>query len=184
MNFKLVALLALPILITSCGDYNASPDQLDRAAQDTKLKEAQRQIGVANVTNFTEKKLANTLLTLRDEEGVASYTYVTNASGLHFVCNSVGFGLPYSTQTTNPQKLVSNGNSSLDYIPMPQAEPNALFMPESAAASWAICSVPGPGGRIAPIYVEGDLLVSPFKLTATDSWAGIPKAVSKINKQQ
>lgn len=177
MNYKLIALLAVPFLITSCVDSSPSTDDLDRVKQEKILREGQRQTGLPNITNFTEKKLAITLMNLRDQQGVASYTYVTNATGLHFICDSVGFGLPYSTQITNPNKLESY--SSYWAAPMPQAEPNGLFMPGSAAASWAICAV--PGGGVSPVYVEGDLLVSPFKLNPTDSWAGIPKAVS-VNK--
>lgn len=173
MKYILIS-LALPLLITSCDAAAPSTDEVDRTRQETILKEGQRQAGLPNITNFTEKKLAITLMNLRDQEGVASYTYVTNATGLHFLCNSIGFGLPYSTQITNPDKLVSY--SSYWAVPLPQAEPNALFMPQSASASWAMCAV--PGGGVSPVYAEGDLLVSPFKLNPTDSWAGVPKAVS------
>lgn len=174
MNYKLIALIAVPLLITSCGDPSPSADEVDRVKQEKILKEGQRQTGLPNITNFTEKKLATTLMNLRDQEGVATYTYVTTATGLHFICNSIGFGLPYSTQITNPNKTESYG--SYWAVTKSQAEPNGLFMPESAAASWTICTAPGDG--ISPVYVEGDLLVSPFKLNASDSWAGTPKAVS------
>jgi hypothetical protein len=51
---------------------------------------------------------------------------------------------------------------------LPQAEPNSLFMPSSAEASWIICS--DSKKNLAPVYVEDKVISSPFKLKAVDSW--------------
>lgn len=48
-----------------------------------------------------------------------------------------------------------------------QAEPNGLYMPDSAEATWVMCS-DGKGG-VAPVYSEPRLIVSPFPLGHVDA---------------
>jgi hypothetical protein len=169
-----LTLIAASLMIGGCVETEPSVDQVDRQQQEQQLRQAQAQTGLPNLVNYTEKKLAKLLVELRDEQ-VPTYTYISNQTGLYFVCNSIGYGIPYSTQVTNPEKVQSY--SSYWAVPVPQAEPNGLFMPASADASWAICD-DGKGG-IAPIYVEAHLVVSPFKLNATGVWGQTPTIQTK-----
>jgi hypothetical protein len=167
----------LPLALSGCVEDAPSADQVDTAQQEQQLKQAQQQTGLPNITNYTEKKLAKMLLELRDEQSIPTYSYISNQTGLYFLCNSVGFGVPYATQITNPEKTETSGYSTGWAVTRPQAEPNGLFMPASAEATWAICD--NGKGRIAPVYVEAHLVVSPFKLNSTGSWGGIPAIQSK-----
>lgn len=74
-----------------------------------------------------------------------------------FFCSSIGYGIPYSTEYTNPQKWVAQG------VTLPQADPNALFSPTSAEGTWVLCKNPA-GSDTRPVYVEPRVVVSPFKL--------------------
>lgn len=175
-NFLRITFCVLGSLTLASASCSSNVDRLDAQRQEQKLQEAQRQVGDAKIVNFTEKKLANLLLGLRDEQ-VATYSYVSTQKGLYFLCNSIGYGLPYATQTTNPQKIISE---SVSTGTIPQAEPNGLFMPSSAEASWAIC---GGESGLVPVYIEGKLVVSPFPLKEDGKWGLTPSIKTVKNKE-
>jgi hypothetical protein len=111
------------------------------------------------------------LLELRDEQ-ISTFTYISNNSGLHFICNSVGYGLPYATQYTNPERYHVNGAN------LPQPEPNDLFMPSQADATWVLCSTPK---GIVPVYIESTIVVSPTELKTTDSYQQNPMELNRVS---
>jgi hypothetical protein len=175
-KFSLIFLV--PALLGGCAVSGPTADQVDSRQQEAQLKQAQQQTGLPNITNYTEKKLAKMLLELRDEQKIPTYSYISNQTGLYFLCNSLGYGIPYATQITNPEKIETSPYSDTAWgITRPQAEPNGLFMPASADATWTICN-DGKGG-IVPVYVEAHLVVSPFKLNPTGTWGGSPSIKSK-----
>lgn len=149
----------------SCGPTNADDLQQDMVADLN--EEALRQTGMPGITNFTEKKFAKYLYELRDQTGFATYTYIVDFNGgLHFVCESVGYGIPYSVQYVSPE--YEAGRFSGGWLTLPQAEPNGMFMPDGLSATWILCS-DGQGG-IKPMYSEPELLVSPVKLNSVSSY--------------
>ena len=78
--------------------------------------------------------------------------------------NSVGYGINASIQFSNPEKVVRNDNASRTsgtFATMPQAEPNGLYMPEGLAATYVMCV---DGEELKPVYIESDVLVSPFEM--------------------
>ena len=94
---------------------------------------------------------------------MTTYSYFMDLNGkLHFLCNSIGYGLPYSVQFTNPEKSY-NGQ-----IALPQPDPNGLFMPQGLSATFVLCVAKDK--QIHPVYSEPNLIVSPFKLLAVDSY--------------
>jgi len=118
--------------------------------------ESNRQVGMPGITNFTEKRRLRQLYELRDQE-IATYTYIVDWQGrLFHVCDSIGFGIPFSAQYTTPEKYVVNGAT------IPQPEPNGLFPPTSSSATWVICA--DEGGEFRPVYVEPSIIVSPFPM--------------------
>lgn len=147
------------LFAVSC-NYRDSADGKQAAATEKSLAEANRQIGMPNITNFTERKLAKMILELRDNPKLATFTYIINRDGERiFLCNSIGYGLPYAVQFTNPSKLAYSRGGSL--VTMPQADPNGLFMPDALSATWVIMATKdGP----QPLYVEPQILVSPVKM--------------------
>lgn len=118
--------------------------------------EAAKRVGTPNITNFTEKRFAKMIYELRDKE-VKTYSYFMDMNGgLHFLCASIGYGLPASVQYVNPMKYHYQGAT------LPQPEPNALFMPDSLDATYVLCI--DEKGKIKPVYSEPKLIVSPIKL--------------------
>lgn len=155
-----IAVLAAAILIPLAG-CDESSDNTQREQQERILKEGTAQSGMPAIVNFRERKLVKMLLEMRDQENLITYTYTyaEDSGKLTFFCQSVGYGIPYSTQYTNPQKYVYNGSGAV----LPQADPNGLFMPDSADATWVMCR--SPQGEVKPVYVEPKVIVSPFKLS-------------------
>lgn len=151
--FALAVVAVLSINQSSC----ETSDTRDRVVTEARMNEMRSQVGLPNIVNFTEAKFARQIAELRDQS-IRTWTYYVDMSGgRHLVCESIGYALPYSVQLTNPERVSSGGG-----VTLPQAEPNGLFMPSSAEASWVMCS-DGKGGA-APVYSEPRLIVSPFPL--------------------
>ncbi len=162
-------LLAIPLILfaVGCGNITPTADQTTQNNQEQMQSEAMRQVGLPGITNFTEMKLVKHLYELRDSE-ITTYSYIPDMNGkLWHLCDSVGFGLPYSVQFSNPEKQVTSMGQG--YITMPQAEPNGLFMPASAEGTWVMCGTKKDGTH--PIYVEPRVIVSPIKLRAEGEYA-------------
>jgi hypothetical protein len=155
------------MLFVGCTEIDtADSRQAKQTAQ--MLAEADRQIGMPDITRFTERKLAKDILELRDDE-ITTYCYIVNLEGkLIFMGEAIGFGLPYSVQFTNPEKFQKVGEGTVySWEKMPQADPNGLFMPGGLSATWVMLK--GPDGKVHPVYMEPEIIVSPFPLHEIDA---------------
>ena len=125
-------------------------------------KQGVQSVGLPAIKNFQEKRILKDILELRDNPKLTTYTYVTDMNGkLHLRCQSIGYGIPYATQYTNPQKI--EWSSSRGTAVMPQADPNGLFSPASAEGTWVLCKNPNKD-EVLPVYIEDRVTVSPFPL--------------------
>lgn len=166
-NWILVGCLLSLVVLTGCEEENKS-DRAQAVAQEQLAEQGNAQVGMPGVTNFTEKKLVRKLYELRDQN-IATFTYMPDMNGkLWHVCDSIGYGLPYGTQFTNPEKWLYGAGS---YHSMPQSEPNGLFMPPSAEGTWIMCVDSKKKGEIAPVYAEPRVIVSPFRLNASGEYS-------------
>jgi hypothetical protein len=52
------------------------------------------------IKNFRERRLLKSILEMRDQEGLTTFTYTYNemTGQLVFFCDSIGYGIPYATQ--------------------------------------------------------------------------------------
>jgi hypothetical protein len=153
----------LPLLMAeeSCNETKSS-DRIQEEQQELLLQEGTSQVGMPAIKNFREKKLLKDILELRDQTGLVTYTYLWNEFNGRKVllCQSIGYGIPYATQFTNPQKPYHYGQSA---TALAQADPNGLFSPAAAEGTWVMCKDPS-GTETRPVYVEPRVIVSPFKL--------------------
>ena len=150
--------------LTACGPQTASQTaaQIERQKQGEMSLQAITQVGMPAIVNFAEKRMMKDILELRDQN-VATYTYTMDMNGkFHKVCNSVGFGLPYATQYTNPQMPQRTTDGGSIYV-LPQADPNGLYSPASADGTWVQCVNP-KNGKPTVVYIEPRVIVSPFPL--------------------
>jgi hypothetical protein len=159
MSKKVVGCLLLAMSFAGC-DMEQSSKQIESNKQEELSKRAVTIVGLPAITNFAEKRMMKDILELRDQN-TPTVTYLVGMENqLTKLCDSVGFGLPYATQYTNPQSQTYSGG---DYIVLPQADPNGLYSPAAADGTWVLC-VDHKDGKAKPLYVEPRIIVSPIEL--------------------
>ena len=157
---KLLTLTAMALTLAACEPTEPSAEKQQARATKQLQSDAQKQIGMPDIVNFQERRFAKMILELRDT-ALTTYTYFIDMNGKkHFICESVGYGLPYSVQFTNPEKIAKSYSQG-GFAILPQADPNGLYMPDGLSATWVLCS---SGNDVKPVYVEPQIMVSPFKM--------------------
>ena len=77
-----------------------------------------------------------------------TYTFVGETGEMLEICASIGYPIPYATQITNPN----------------YSEPNGLYSPASAEASWVNCV--NADGSVSPTYWEPRVVAFPYRIKA------------------
>ncbi len=158
---RALAILSL-LVLAACGPSIRSANEIQNAQQKMIDKQAVMTVGMPTIKNFFEKRQLKTIYELRDQ-AVSTVTYLEDRYGkLHKLCNSIGYGIPYSTEYTNPESPHFSHREEDWYIAA-QPDPNGLYSPSTAAGTWVLCLNPKTK-RIAPVYAEPNVLVSPFSL--------------------
>lgn len=157
----IASVLALGALLTACNDYPPTSTQIERKKQEELSLQAVQQVGMPAIVNFAEKRMMKDIMELRDKN-VATTTYLVGMNNqLTKVCNSIGYGLPYATQYTNPSRVVYDQGHGSQVIP--QADPNGLYSPASADGTWVLC-VDKKDGKAKPVFIEPRIIVSPMPI--------------------
>ncbi len=159
LTVSLCAVALIGTTLAACAPDTA--DQKQNRMQEALLDQSVQSIGVPTITAFAEKRLLKDIFELRDKL-VPTYSYLAgemNGTIGEKICDSVGFGIPYATQYTSPQKR-DWGNGGVT-LALPQADPNGLFSPASAEGTWVLCKVPG-SDKIMPQYIEPKIIVLTF----------------------
>jgi hypothetical protein len=170
---KVLALIALLIAV---GCAEPTTDQKIAAAQAQALEQAHAQVGMPAIVGYQEKHMAKDIYELRDK-AIATHTYLVNemTGCLVYLGPSIGYGLPYAAQYTAPTRDVSYSGGRYQ---VPQAEPNGLFMPAAAEGTWVLMKDPGSDAT-KPVYIEPRVIVSPFRLPASECPATPPAPPAK-----
>ena len=163
MNKVLViAALATSVALSACAPTERQPtaDEIQNRKQEEMSKQGVESVGLPAIKNFQEKRLMKDILEMRDDPKLVTYTYTQDMNGhVHKICNSIGYGLPYATQYTSPQKESDHSYQ----LALPQADPNGLYSPVSADGTWVLCKVPGKD-KLEPQYIEPHILVTTFPI--------------------
>jgi hypothetical protein len=156
---KLLWLLPFVMSVAAC-DMKPDSRELEAQKQEEMSLRAVSSVGMPAVVNYAEKRMMKDIIELRDRMQ-PTYTYIVDMNGkYHKVCDSVGYGLPYATQYTNPSMRVggANGNTVL-----PQADPNGLYSPASADGTWVMCLNPKTK-KAEPQYIEPRIVTMTYPL--------------------
>src|SRR5579859_6470328 len=150
---KLMLLSGISAFVALAGcNYTPTSNDLQRDRQEQSLQQAVAQTGVPSLTHFREMKILKSIYEMRDQDGLVTYTYLYSPmlGKFTFLCDSIGYGIPYSTQITAGESVqryylpgTSDRSAQWGWEKLPQAEPNGLFVPSSAAGTWVLCQVPG-----------------------------------------
>lgn len=157
------ALAALTVAACQPAGTTDTADQKAAAQQETIAQRAQDEVGIYTPTRFTRKRLANRIGQMLDDPNLATISYAQGIDGkLRCIGHTIGFPLPASTQTTAPEtyKWLHRGAAYAGDTPngwtferVPQSEPDQLFYPASADATWVL--LVNKRGDAAPAYFEG-----------------------------
>lgn len=158
-----LAVVALALVTLGC-DNAPSSDVIQQQQQERILMEGTAQLNMPAIKNFREKKLYKDILEMRDRN-ITTYTYLfcTGTGKFTYLGETIGFGIPYATQYTNPQKIAHNGTNGVAVLA--QADPNGLFSPSNAEGTWILLKDPN-SDKVSAAYLESRITVSPFKLPA------------------
>lgn len=165
----LLMVIVLTLGVVGCGVTDREPSVDDKQTQQTEAlqREMNNQVGMPDISNFYEKKMAKEIYELRDDSELITYVYMQNLDGQFiYLGEAVGFGLLYSTQFSNPERVTTEKYDLGGYHSqaiMPQAEPNGLFTPDGLSATWLIYVNPETGEREI-IYSEPSITVTQSKL--------------------
>ncbi len=184
MRLAIIALSGLALSACS-GRATQSNDSKIAQQQEEQLAEGDAQVPPPAIRNWNEKRLFKAVMERRDVANLTTWTYTKNMDGKYtFVCESIGYGIPYNTRANNPQhyEFVSTrsgatwtGNNYYrddqgrvifgEHTIMAQPEPNGLFIPDSAHGTWNTCKDPVTG-KPDITYQEEDVAVFPYRLPA------------------
>lgn len=152
----------------SCTDNGANPNTDKKQSERTEqlMAELDRQIGMPNIVNFQQKKIMKLIMEECDKENLICYAYIKSdyQGKLTYIGKCIGYGVPFSAQYTNPERYFDDPNGSYDSgsLKIPQPDPNGLFMPTSSSATWLMML--DKTGKPHPVYLEPEIVVSPFPL--------------------
>jgi hypothetical protein len=163
------------ITLMSADGCESTPDSNKVVAQkqEQSLKEGIAEVGMPAIKNWTELRQIKMLYELRDDAKLICYAYrESQVTGkLIFMGKCRGYGIPYATQFSNSVKTVNSSPHGIEQLP--QAEPNGLFMPTSAEATWVMLIDPKSGDAF-PVYCEPKLIITQFPLANVPLTPHIP----------
>lgn len=158
--------VSMALVLVSCDEsQKQNADKELKKQTEIIMQESNRQVGMPAIINFQEKKNLKWIYELCDQEDLICYAYLFNEmQGTigQYLGECIGYGIPYSTQFSNPEKTARSYTQGGFEI-LPQAEPNGLFKPEGLSATWLIMLDPETK-KLRPVYIEPQIIVSPFKL--------------------
>jgi hypothetical protein len=200
---KLVFLfIAMVVLIASCAPPQTADDK-KRDAQQASLQEGNQKVGMPAIINFRKAKTMRMIEELCDQE-IVTYTYLENmipvvvpghtalGGKLTFVGETISFPLPYAAQFTAPESMQTynlgrgktGDNHYYGVARLPQADPDGLFKPSNADATWILMKDPN-SDKVGPVYGEPKIFCFPFKLKMDGSEeAAAAKAVRNPLQQR
>lgn len=158
-----IPVLSLLALAGCVEKSHSSSDKKAAQKSEQVVQQIDQQTGFPSITNGFEKRMVRMLYELRDNPEYRTYSYIVTLNGRFIkICDSIGYGINSSIQFSNPDKLINTDLGQFyGNMAMPQAEPNGLFMPEGLAATYVMCL---DGKELKPVYVEPEVVVSPFPM--------------------
>ena len=172
-KMKKVLLLFAVVLslgaMVGCTDIESGTKEIASAESEYTadlMKQINDEIGMPEITEFYEKKLAKEVLELRDDSKLVcyAYTYSPYTGKFIYLGKSIGYGIPYSTQYTNPEVMRTGGNSSGYWgATIKQADPNGLYSGDGLSATW-LQMIDEETGSASVFYYEPTIVVSQTKM--------------------
>lgn len=160
----LFGLLMTPLLLgalAGCDQSNAgsTAEQQEQRITNQAQKQLLRNQPVPVFDYSMERHIAIEIYKARQRR-VATFSVVQSpfTGKVLWSCPSIGFPIPYATQLTNPlQPVWAEGQHEYAGVAVAQPEPNGLYSPAQADATWVPCV--DDQGHITPVYEEKHVTV-------------------------
>ena len=157
---KFLLLLPFVMSIAACNQRPPTSNEIEHKKQEEMSLRGVQTVGMPAIVNYAEKRMMKDIIEKRDQMQ-PTYTYIVDMNGhTHKLCDSLGYGLPYATQYTNPQRVAYGDHGS---VAIPQADPNGLYSPSSAEGTWVMCLNPKTK-KAEPQYIEPRIITTTYPL--------------------
>lgn len=156
------------LLLGNSGGCGSGDQARDRQANaiDKMSDEADRAVGMPAIANWQQKRLVRDIYE-RTDRSTTTYAYVQGLDGkLTCLGQGIGYGVPYGTRSTPPEDRYG----VLEFT-VAQPEPNGLYLPDNASATWWQMLNPDTG-KMEVVYLEPTIVITPFKLKGAAITAG------------
>ncbi|MBI4137307.1 hypothetical protein HY469_04560 [Candidatus Roizmanbacteria bacterium] len=172
MNIRLilVVLIAAAITLAACESADTQEERVVNDQQSVYIKSQP----VPFFEWSLERHLMIELYTARNNAvATFSLTWDSFRGKISWSCPSIGYPIPGGTQLTNPEKYQYNGTT------LPQAEPNGLFSPQTAAGTYVMCV--NEDGTVSPVFVEDNVRTFPQPMMEVDGQlVPVPETVPSL----
>lgn len=154
-----LTLLLIALLFTACAPTSVS--DVEQSQQEAGNMAIIQNQPVPDLGGYSFERQIVIETYLARNRTISTYAYIMTYDGRFIeICPSIGYPIPYSTQLTNPERVERYSAA----IVLPNAEPNSLYPPESAAATLVQCV--NPDGSVSPVYVEENVQAFPFRIVS------------------
>jgi hypothetical protein len=152
---KIFVILVLVFVLVACAP---SVNQIEREQQSLGNMAIVQNQPVPDLGGYSFERQIVIETYLARNNTISTFTYLFTFDGkIVEVCASIGYPIPYATQLTNPMKFEYSDGS-----PIPNAEPNSLYPPSSAAATLVQCV--NSDGSVSPTYIEDNVMAFPYRI--------------------
>jgi len=162
MKKKIILVLMVAMVLGLFTGCEEDVQDKEKSYTEGLMNQINDEIGMPEITEFYEKKMAKEIFELRDDSKLICYAYTKNDMSGKFVYigQCMGYGLPYSTQYTSPDKLAS---SYRDSSVISQADPNGLYSGDGLSATWVQMLDEETGERYI-MYAEPEMIITQAKI--------------------
>lgn len=169
MKFAKLILAPICATLVIANDGSCSGDaarERQTQAMDVIADQADRAVGMPAMSNFQQKRLVRDIYE-RTDRATTTYAYVQGLDG-RLTCfgQGIGYGVPYGTRATPPEDRYG-----MTEFAVAQPEPNGLYLPDNAAATWWQMLNPETK-KVEVVYLEPNMVITPFKLAGPAIVAG------------
>ncbi len=165
MTYGKIALGAVcaSLAVVGCGPVDEAR-QRQTAAVDKLSSEADRAVGMPALSQWQQKKLVRDIYE-RTDRATTTFAYVQGLDGrLTCLGRGIGYGVPYGTRSTPPEDFARYSGGTVADFAFAQPEPNGLYLPDNASATWWQMLNPA-NGKIEVVYLEPTIVIVPFQIT-------------------
>jgi len=159
--FNVLAAVFVVFVMAGCQDTSTT------AESESVMKQQKQMLTSQPIPSFNwslERDLLIQLYNIRNERVSTHSVWRSNHGMVEGDCPSIGYGIPYDTSLTNPQRATAQAAdkryTSESLATIEQAEPNGIFASKNTAATWVFCV--GSAGALNPVYVETKVTAYPY----------------------